>query len=296
MLVHGGMAQNVGPILEMVTEKYLLRSRGRVGRRGSEAMRHPRRDPGGAARPATSGASARRPRGTSSARSRRSSPGRRNHYTETLIERVRAAVRRRLLGLLDARRHVGRRHGLHLRAPRRKPRRRTYLAGHRWPRPSASWQHALPFAMEPVVYDFADQRARHVRGAAREASEAMMPAGYYALRGPRPAAGGPRPARAARDGRSSTGSAQPAATGRSCCGMVADACSTGCCRAPRSRRRGAAQPRARCWTRTASTASSTSRSAPTCGAAGSAWRRTACRRARRSRMSAPTTWSTRRTG
>ena len=25
MLVHGGMAQNVGPILEMVTEKYLLR-------------------------------------------------------------------------------------------------------------------------------------------------------------------------------------------------------------------------------------------------------------------------------
>src|SRR5688572_31766729 len=26
VLVHGGMAQNVGPILEMVTEKYLLRS------------------------------------------------------------------------------------------------------------------------------------------------------------------------------------------------------------------------------------------------------------------------------
>ena len=26
MLVHGGMAQNVGPILEMATEKYLLRS------------------------------------------------------------------------------------------------------------------------------------------------------------------------------------------------------------------------------------------------------------------------------
>jgi hypothetical protein len=25
VLVHGGMAQNVGPILEMVTEKYLLR-------------------------------------------------------------------------------------------------------------------------------------------------------------------------------------------------------------------------------------------------------------------------------
>ena len=27
VLVHGGMAQNVGPVLEMVTEKYLLRSK-----------------------------------------------------------------------------------------------------------------------------------------------------------------------------------------------------------------------------------------------------------------------------
>ena len=27
VLVHGGMAQNVGPVLEMVTEKYLLRER-----------------------------------------------------------------------------------------------------------------------------------------------------------------------------------------------------------------------------------------------------------------------------
>src|SRR5690606_29229753 len=34
VLVHGGMAQNVGPILEMVTEKYLLRSEAEwVGRK-----------------------------------------------------------------------------------------------------------------------------------------------------------------------------------------------------------------------------------------------------------------------
>ncbi len=32
VLVHGGMAQDVGPILEMVTEKYLLRSRDRMAR------------------------------------------------------------------------------------------------------------------------------------------------------------------------------------------------------------------------------------------------------------------------
>ena len=44
MLVHGGMAQNVGPILEMVTEKYLLRCD--AGMEGAPAdARHSRRDP-----------------------------------------------------------------------------------------------------------------------------------------------------------------------------------------------------------------------------------------------------------
>ena len=38
VLVHGGMAQNVGPILNMVTAKYLLREPRRSGRRGSEAL------------------------------------------------------------------------------------------------------------------------------------------------------------------------------------------------------------------------------------------------------------------
>ena len=45
VLVHGGMAQNVGPILEMVTEKYLLRCGGRV-EGAAEHAGHPRRDPG----------------------------------------------------------------------------------------------------------------------------------------------------------------------------------------------------------------------------------------------------------
>ena len=43
MLVHGGMAQDVGPILEMVTEKYLLRSeaewRGRAARPSASSTR-----------------------------------------------------------------------------------------------------------------------------------------------------------------------------------------------------------------------------------------------------------------
>ena len=38
VLVHGGMAQDVGPILEMVTEKYLLRSEGEWRSRGEAAL------------------------------------------------------------------------------------------------------------------------------------------------------------------------------------------------------------------------------------------------------------------
>ena len=49
VLVHGGLAQNVGPILEMVTEKYLLRSEAEwLGRQ--EAWQHPRSGGGGAVR------------------------------------------------------------------------------------------------------------------------------------------------------------------------------------------------------------------------------------------------------
>ena len=45
VLVHGGMAQNVGPVLEMVTEKLnLLRSGKRNGRAGPELHRNPRRN------------------------------------------------------------------------------------------------------------------------------------------------------------------------------------------------------------------------------------------------------------
>ncbi len=48
VLVHGGMAQNVGPILEMVTEKYLLRCEAEwKARRGM--LGHSRRNPGGLA-------------------------------------------------------------------------------------------------------------------------------------------------------------------------------------------------------------------------------------------------------
>ncbi len=75
VLVHGGMAQNVGPILEMVTEKYLLRCDAEWKARQSmlgildEILAALRQR--GRARP-----SAARPRATSASPSRPSSPGR----------------------------------------------------------------------------------------------------------------------------------------------------------------------------------------------------------------------------
>ena len=77
---------------------------------------HPGRDPRRACATATCSASAPRPRGTSASRSRPSFPGPPIYFTETLIRRVRAEFGERFLGLLDAGRHVRRRHGLHLRA------------------------------------------------------------------------------------------------------------------------------------------------------------------------------------
>ena len=62
-------------------------------------------------------------------------------------------IRRGLLGLLDARRHVRRRHGLHLR-PQRKAEAQERMQAI-MSETKRALEHAVPFAMEPVVYDFA---------------------------------------------------------------------------------------------------------------------------------------------
>ena len=111
VLVHGGMAQNVGPILEMVTEKYLLRSdaewRGRQQAMGilDEIL--------GALRDGDV-----RQIGALTTRNFNEPiqtiiPWANNHFTESLIRRIRKEFGAKFLGLLDARRHVGRRHGFH---------------------------------------------------------------------------------------------------------------------------------------------------------------------------------------
>ena len=127
VLVHGGMAQDVGPILEMVTEKYLLRSETEwQGRRQAigildEVVGHLRTR------------RHRRRRRMHAEEFRRPDPdhhslGRQPLYRHADPPRARR-IRRGLLGLLDARRHVRRRHGIPLQ-PRAQTRSAKPHAGH----------------------------------------------------------------------------------------------------------------------------------------------------------------------
>ena len=125
MLVHGGMAQDVGPILEMVTERYLLRSEAEWAARQTackildEILEDLR---AGDVR-AIGGATQRNFDGPIQT----IIPWASNLYTETLIHEVRAEFGEDFLGILDAGRHVGRRHGIYLRSRRAKPRRKKRL-------------------------------------------------------------------------------------------------------------------------------------------------------------------------
>jgi hypothetical protein len=176
VLVHGGMAQNVGPILEMVTEKYLLRSDAEWKARRSmlgildeilEALR----------------------KGDISAIGRATTrnfldpiqaiiPWASNYFTETLIERVRGEFGQDFWGFWMLGGMSGGGMGF-IFAPEKKSKAQQRLQ-EIMSETKRELEHALPFAMEPVVYDFSINE----RGTFAEllgTGEALMPPGYYTL-------------------------------------------------------------------------------------------------------------------
>jgi len=175
VLVHGGMAQNVGPILEMVTEKYLLRSEAAwAGRR--EAIRVLDRILDALRRGDV--------RGIGAATTHNFEgplqaiiPWAGNFYTATLIERTRAAFGDDFWGFWMLGGMSGGGMGF-IFAPARRDEARGFL-GRLMSDTKRELQHALPFAMEPVVYDFAINE-RGTFAARLEGREALMPPGYYA--------------------------------------------------------------------------------------------------------------------
>jgi hypothetical protein len=179
VLVHGGMAQNVGPILEMVTEKYLLRSgaewRGRQEALGFlqqilNALREgdlarvgevTTRNFGGPIQTIIPWAS--------------------TYYTERLIEQVRAEFGADFWGFWMLGGMSGGGMGF-IFAPHRKAEAQERLAAIM----SATKRElsaSLPFAMEPVVYDFRiNERGTFADLLAGDV--ALMPKGYYLLTAP----------------------------------------------------------------------------------------------------------------
>ena len=180
VLVHGGMAQNVGPVLEMVTEKYLLRSgpewTSRLETRAIldgilEALRI------GDIRQV--GALTTR---NFSEPIQTIIPWSSNLFTETIIERVRAEFGDGFWGFWMLGGMSGGGMGFMF-APEVKAQAQLRLQAIMTDT-KRELQTALPFAMEPVVYDFAINE----RGTWSElltGVNAILPEDYYALHVPR---------------------------------------------------------------------------------------------------------------
>ena len=179
VLVHGGMAQNVGPILEMVTEKYLLRCDAEWKARQSmlgildEILSALRRGDVRAIGAAT----------TRNFRQPIQSiiPWATNYFTETLITRVRAEFGDAFWGFWMLGGMSGGGMGF-IFAPEQKARAQQRLQ-EMMSATKRELQDALPFAMEPVVYDFAINE-RGTFADLLEGGAALMPPGYYTLIAP----------------------------------------------------------------------------------------------------------------
>ncbi len=176
ILVHGGMAQNVGPILEMVTEKYLLRSKAEwQGRQDAldlldqilNALR----------------AGDIRTLGKLTTENFRGSlqtiiPWATNHFTETLIARVSGKFGDDFWGFWMLGGMSGGGMGFIV-EPSRKA--EALEAIHEiMIRTKRELENALPFAMDPVVYDFGINPHGSF-GDLREGANAVLPPSYYHL-------------------------------------------------------------------------------------------------------------------
>ena len=176
VLVHGGMAQDVGPILEMVTEKYLLRSEkewaGRQQAIGTldEILGHLKTGNVEAIGEATE----RNFRGPIQT----IIPWAGNLYTDRLIEQARAEFGADFWGfwMLGGMSGGGMGFIFH---PRHKAAGMTRLQ-EIMQDTKARLERAVPFAMQPVVYDFAINE-RGTRADLQEEGNALMPADYYRL-------------------------------------------------------------------------------------------------------------------
>jgi hypothetical protein len=179
VLVHGGMAQDVGPVLEMVTEKYLLRSeeewlgRKEAIRRLDEMVEHLKAGD----IPAIGRGTHRNFDGPIQT----IIPWAGNLYTDLLIAEARAAMGDDFLGFWMLGGMAGGGMGF-LFSPARKAEAQERMAAI-MRSAKRRLEGAVPFAMDPVVYQFAINE-HGTRARLLSADEALMPADYYTLTTP----------------------------------------------------------------------------------------------------------------
>ncbi|MEE4311895.1 MAG: UTP--glucose-1-phosphate uridylyltransferase [candidate division KSB1 bacterium] len=176
VLVHGGMAQDVGPILEMVTEKYLLRSEKEWGAR-REAM-------------AIFDELINRLKGNDISAIGDCTdrnfhgpiqtiiPWASNMFTETLIRRMRHEFGTQFYGFWMLGGMSGGGMGF-LFDPQKRDEGRTLLRKVMKDE-KQRLQHAVPFAIEPVVYDFAINE-KGTCAELKQGETALLPSQYYML-------------------------------------------------------------------------------------------------------------------
>lgn len=180
VLVHGGMAQNVGPVLEMVTEKYLLRDEAEWAAR-QDALGLFDAIAGSLERgdiPALGDATTRNFAGPIQT----IIPAATNAFTEAVIDATRAKFGPDFWGFWMLGGMSGGGMGFIV-APHRKAEAQAFLLAEMG-RQRDRLRHSLPFAMTPVVYDFA-VNPRGTTAALLPAGDAVFPRGYYALLVPR---------------------------------------------------------------------------------------------------------------
>ncbi len=180
VLVHGGMAQNVGPILEMVTERYLLRSAAEwQARHGAMQILD---DVVAALRKGDVEQVGTHTTQNFTGPIQTIIPWSTNRFTDLLIERSRAKFGEKFWGFWMLGGMAGGGMGF-IFDPSVKPQAQDWLAD-MMSQTKRELQTALPFAMEPVVYEF----SINDRGTFSElhaAADAVMPDRYYALMVPR---------------------------------------------------------------------------------------------------------------
>ncbi len=176
VLVHGGMAQDVGPILEMVTEKYLLRSQKEwTGRLNAIAYFDE------VLQKLTEGDI----KGIGAFTQQNFEgpiqeiiPWATNLYTETLINRIQDEFKAHFWGFWMMGGMSGGGMGFMF-DPAFKQQAQVRL-GEIMSETKKKFEQAIPFAMEPVVYDFSINENGSC-ATLTEGGEALMPEAYYTL-------------------------------------------------------------------------------------------------------------------